>query len=67
MKKYFLTLMGLCCTLIMVAQPTKHTHDEDTTDVFYRHLQLNEVLVTGVTGETKLKHSTAPISVVTGK
>ena len=40
---------------------------EDSTDVFYRHLQLNEVMVTGVTGETKLKHSTAPISVVTGK
>ena len=40
---------------------------EDSTDVFYRHLQLNEVMVTGVTGDTKLKHSTAPISVVTGK
>jgi iron complex outermembrane receptor protein len=39
----------------------------DSTDVFYRHLQLNEVMVTGVTGGTKLKHSTAPISVVTGK
>jgi iron complex outermembrane receptor protein len=39
----------------------------DSTDVFYRHLQLNEVMVTGVTGDTKLKHSTAPISVVTGK
>ncbi|MBO5585697.1 MAG: TonB-dependent receptor [Bacteroidaceae bacterium] len=35
--------------------------------MFYRHLQLNEVMVTGVTGDTKLKHSTAPISVVTGK
>ncbi|MBP5375082.1 MAG: TonB-dependent receptor [Bacteroidaceae bacterium] len=35
--------------------------------MFYRHLELNEVMVTGVTGDTKLKHSTAPISVVTGK
>lgn len=42
-------------------------HHADSTDVFYRHLQLNEVMVTGVTGETKLKHSTAPISMVTGK
>ena len=42
-------------------------HEKDSADVFYKHLQLNEVMVTGVTGDTKLKHSTAPISVVTGK
>ena len=33
--------------------------------MFFRHLQLNELTVTGVTGETKLKHATAPVSVIT--
>ncbi|MBR1410345.1 MAG: TonB-dependent receptor [Prevotella sp.] len=32
--------------------------------MFYKHLQLGELTVTGVTGDTKLKHSTAPISIV---
>jgi iron complex outermembrane receptor protein len=44
-----------------------HVHPSDSTDVFYRHLKLNELVVTGVTGDTKLKHSTAPISVISGK
>ena len=33
--------------------------------MFYRHLELNEVVVSGMAGETKLKNSSAPISVVT--
>ncbi len=41
-----------------------HHHAEDSTDVFYRHLNLNEVTVTGVTGNTKLKFATAPVSIV---
>ena len=44
---------------------SKHHHIEDSTDVFFRHLNLNEVTVTGVTGDTKLKHATAPVSIVT--
>lgn len=40
---------------------------QDSTDVFFRHLKLNEVTVTGVTGDTKLKNSTAPISIISGK
>ena len=49
----------------------KHQHAEDSTDgcpdstdIFFRHLNLNEVTVTGVTGDTKLKHATAPVSIV---
>jgi iron complex outermembrane receptor protein len=49
----------------VAAQDTKHNHAEDSTDVFFRHLQLNELTVTGVTGDTKLKHATAPVSIVT--
>ena len=43
----------------------RHNHEEDSTDVFFRHLNLNEVTVTGVTGDTKLKYATAPVSIVT--
>ena len=71
MKTRYVILSLLCYSAAMTAQ--NHRMDNggnqvaDSTDVFYRHLQLNEVMVTGVTGDTKLKHSTAPISVVTGK
>ena len=47
---------------MMTAQEAK-----DTTDVFFRHLKLNELVVTGVTGDTKLKNATAPITIVSGK
>ena len=35
--------------------------------MFFRHLKLNELVVTGVTGDTKLKNATAPISIISGK
>ena len=37
---------------------------EDTTDVFFRHLKLNEAVVTGVTGESKLGETPSPMSVL---
>ena len=55
-------LLGMCITV--AAQDDKQHHEEDSTDVFFRHLNLNEVTVTGVTGDTKLKHATAPVSIV---
>jgi len=39
----------------------------DSTDVFYQHLNLNEVVVRGMTGDAKLKDSSVPISVVSGQ
>ena len=66
MKKRFLFLPLLCICTALAAQDNKtHNHGEDSTDVFFRHLNLNEVTVTGVTGDTKLKHATAPVSIVT--
>ena len=44
-----------------------HAHPNDTSDVFFRHLKLNELVVTCVTGDTKLKNSTAPISIISNK
>ena len=65
MKRQFiiLPLLGVCLT--MAAQ--EHNHSNDTTDVFFRHMKLNEVMVTGVTGETKLKYSPAPVSIISAR
>ena len=66
MKSKFIILPLLCVSMAMAAQNhnNKHQHGEDSKDVFFRHLQLNELTVTGVTGDTKLKHVTAPVSIV---
>ena len=73
MKKIYLILSLLCLGMTVTAQDEhkhnhhNHVHPNDSTDVFYKHLKLNELVVTGVTGDTKLKNSTAPISIVSGK
>ena len=66
MKTIYFILPLLCFCTAVAAQDSinTHHHAEDSTDVFYRHLNLNEVTVTGVTGDTKLKHATAPVSIV---
>ena len=72
MKTRYVMLSLLCYATAMTAQ-NNHVdtcgvqHEKDSADVFYQHLQLNEVMVTGVTGDTKLKYATAPITLVTGK
>jgi iron complex outermembrane receptor protein len=63
MKVKYIILPLLCLCTAMAAQESHH-HAEDSTDVFFRHMQLNELTVTGVTGDTKLKHATAPVSIV---
>ena len=66
MKKRHVSLPLLCLGTAVAAQYHKtHHHEEDSTDVFFRHLNLNEITVTGVTGDIKLKHATAPVSIVT--
>ncbi|MBR5102606.1 MAG: TonB-dependent receptor [Muribaculaceae bacterium] len=41
--------------------------DIDSTDVFYLHLKLKDVVVTGATGETRLKNSSAPVGVLSAR
>ncbi len=75
MKTIYTILSLLCICTAVAAQDNHdkqlttdqihHHHAEDSTDVFFRHLQLNELTVTGVTGDTKLKKATAPVSIVT--
>ena len=64
MKTKIIILPLLCMSVAMAAQNNIHHHSEDSTDVFFRHLQLNELKVTGVTGDTKLKNSPAPVSII---
>ena len=67
MKAKYIILLLLCiCTTVAAQDNNKQQHHTgDSTDIFFRHLQLNELTVTGVTGDTKLKHATAPVSIVT--
>ena len=78
MKNKYFILLSLWICMTTAAQEHKHYYNHehlsdstdgslDRTDIFYRHLKLNEMIVTGVTGDTKLKNSTAPISIVSGK
>ena len=64
MKAKHIILPLLCMCTAVAAQNNHHHHAEDSTDVFFRHMQLNELTVTGVTGDTKLKYATAPVSIV---
>ena len=54
-----ITMALLCVCTAMTAQ-----EQPDSTDLFFRHLELNEVVVTGLAGDTKVKHTPAPISVI---
>ena len=69
MKLTYIILPLLCISTVMAAQDSIkiHNHAEDSTDVFFRHLNLNEVTVTGVTGDTKRKYATAPVTIISPK
>ena len=49
---------------VFVSNLSAQTVETDTADVFSMHLKMNEVVVTGLTGNTKLKYSSNPISVL---
>lgn len=58
MRRSILILVLLCAGICAGAQ------EPDSTDVFFRHLELGEVVVTGVAGDTRVKEMPSPISVV---
>ena len=67
---FLLLFVVCCCPLVAFGQSgpdSLHRHAEDSTDVFFRHLDLNEVVVTGVAGSTKLKYASAPVSLVSAQ
>lgn len=60
MKKTIIVLSLLSVCVAATAQE----NIPDSTDVFYKHLQLNEVVVTGLAGDSKMKEMPAPVSVI---
>ncbi len=60
MKQTIFTLSLLCVCTAATAQDLRI----DSTDVFYKHLELNEIVVTGLAGNTKMKEMPAPVSVI---
>ena len=62
MKKSLLLGLSLVCVLPMTAQSLP-----DSTDMFFRHLELKEVMVTGAVGDMKMKESPMPIMMLQAK
>ena len=60
MNKTIIVLSLLSVCVAAIAQENHH----DSTDVFYKHLQLNEIVVTGLAGDSKIREMPAPVSVI---
>lgn len=56
---YTVLLISFICTT-----GTAQEIHSDSTDVFYKHLEINELVVTGLAGETKMKEMASPVSVI---
>ena len=58
----------LCMSAMAVTAGTASAQEKkeinDSTDIFYQHLQLGEVVITGLAGDTKVKEMPSPVSVV---
>lgn len=52
-------LSALWCSITMTAQTVS-----DSTDIFFKHLEIDQVIVTGLTGESKLRDMAAPVNIV---
>ena len=62
MKKSIVLGLSLACALPMAAQSLP-----DSTDVFFRYLELKEIMVTGAVGDMKMKESPMPIATLQAK
>jgi len=62
MKSAYIMLSLLCIYTTVRAQS-----DKDSADIYFHHLDLNEVIVTSPVGQLKRKQTSTPISVVTRK
>lgn len=60
MRRSILAALLLCIYISSSAQE----HTTDSTDVFWKHLELGEVVVTGLVGDTRVKEMATPISVI---
>ena len=69
MKKTLISLLFMGMSLCAAAQPVITTdttaHHHETGELYHKHMMIGEIVVSGVTGDTKLKHSTVPVAVLT--
>ncbi len=59
--KSYLSILLLACTCTMAAQDAVVL---DSTDVFFRHIELKQVVVTGPTGAVKMQDMSMPAGIV---
>ncbi len=59
--KSYLSILLLACTCTMAAQEAVVL---DSTDVFFRHIELKQVVVTGPTGAVKMQDMSMPAGIV---
>lgn len=57
-------LTGAMSCLIPDTGFAQNTEREDSTDIFYKHLELGEVVITGLAGDTKVKRMPSPVVVL---
>ncbi|MBQ7467911.1 MAG: TonB-dependent receptor [Bacteroidales bacterium] len=57
------TIIILSLLFVCMAATAQESHT-DSTDVFYKHLELKELVVTGLAGDAKMKEMPAPVSVI---
>ena len=62
MKSTYTMLVLLCIGINATAQT-----ESDSADIYFNHLQLNEIVVTSPVGQIKRKQAATPIAVVTTK
>ena len=55
------TMLSLSLLLVWGAATAQESHP-DSTDVFFKHLELEETVVTGLAGDTKMKRAPAETS-----
>lgn len=64
LKKTYMRLLIHLAVFSLTALSAAAQQPADSSDLFFRHLSLREVVVTGSTGQTKLKHTSIPISIL---
>lgn len=54
-----ITIFLILSVKLLLAQEAK-----DTSDLFFRHLELDQVVITGLTGDSRLRETPSPVSVI---
>jgi len=64
MKKTYIIMPLLCLVCAAAAAQSHEPAAVDSTDIFYKHLELNELVITGLAGDSKIKETPSPVTVI---